>query len=86
MSGYLFDASSLSAYLSEQHTYHASAVAKIDAIPADSLKLVSIMSLGELDYGVRLAEHNASKRLEEYKERLNIIRQYAKLDLTLAVF
>lgn len=82
MDGYLFDASALSAYLNEDHIYHASATAKINALPSESLKLVSIITLAEIDYGVRLAERAGSKRLEEYRQRLDVIKRYAPLPLT----
>jgi predicted nucleic acid-binding protein len=80
--GYLFDASALSAYLNEDHTYHASASAKIDALPLDSLKLVSIITLAEIDYGIRSAELAGSPRLVEYRQRLEVIKRYAPLELT----
>jgi predicted nucleic acid-binding protein len=80
--GYLFDASALSAYLNEDHTYHASAAVKIDALPFDSLKLVSIITLAEIDYGIRSAERAGSTRLEQYRDRLDVIKRYAPLNLT----
>jgi tRNA(fMet)-specific endonuclease VapC len=80
--GYLFDTSALSAYLNEGHSFHASASARIDALPSDSLKLVSIITLAEIDYGIRLAERAGSARLVEYRERLEIIKRYAPLDMT----
>lgn len=82
MYGYLFDTSALSAYLNEDHLYHAAAVMKINALPSESLKFVSIVTLAELDYGIRSAERAGSKRLEEYRQRLDIVRRYAPLDLT----
>jgi predicted nucleic acid-binding protein len=80
--GYLFDASALSARLNEDHPHHASASAVIDGLPSEALKLVSIITLGEIDYGIRLAEQIGSKRLDEFRQRLDVIRRYTPLDLT----
>lgn len=82
MSGYLFDASALSAYLNEGHKFHATACDVINALPTGAAKFVSLITLGELEYGIRLAELNGSGRLTEYRERLETIRQYASLDIT----
>lgn len=82
MDGYLFDASALSARLNEDHVHHASASAVIDALPGESIKLVSVITLGEIDYGIRLAEQVGSKRLDEWRQRLDVIRQYDPLELT----
>src|SRR3546814_13298705 len=43
---------------------------------------VSIVSLGELEFGVRMAEAASSKRMIEFRERLKIAAQYAPLDMT----
>jgi predicted nucleic acid-binding protein len=80
--GYIFDTSSLSAYLNEDHPYHAVASSKIDELPSNSLKLVSIITIAEIDFGVRRAEEVGSSRLVEYRKRLEIIRRYAPLNLT----
>lgn len=82
MSGFLLDTSALSAYLNEDHPHHAAAVATIDGLPAEAAKFVSIITLAELDYGIRFAELQNSTHLPEYRARLAIIRQYASLDLT----
>ena len=82
MEGYLLDTSALSAYLNGNHPHHATAAAVIDGLPSNALKLVSIVSLAELDYGVRLAELAGSTHLVEYRQRLLSIRQYAPLPMT----
>ena len=82
MDAYLFDASALSARLNEDHVHHASASAVIEALPIESIKLVSVITLGEIDYGIRLAEQLGSKRLGEWRQRLDVIRRYKPLDLT----
>jgi tRNA(fMet)-specific endonuclease VapC len=80
--GYLFDASALSARLNEDHPYHASASAIIEGLPSDAIKLVSVITLAEIDYGIRLAEQLGSKRLDDFRQRLDVIRRYTPLDLT----
>jgi tRNA(fMet)-specific endonuclease VapC len=80
--GYLFDASALSAYLNEDHPYHLTTRERIDSIPADALRLVSMITVAEIDYGIRFAESSGSPRLKEYRDRLETIRLYALLDLT----
>ncbi len=82
MHGYLFDTSALSAYLNEQHPHHTSARERIDAIPTEALRLVSVVTVAEVDYGIRFAENAGSSRLDEYRQRLETIRRYALLDLT----
>lgn len=82
MSGYLLDTSALSAYLNEGHQHHAEAKSVVGGLPLDAAKLVSAVTLAEFDYGIRFAELQGSKRLAEYRQRLDVVRQYAPLDLT----
>ena len=82
MSGFLLDTSALSAYLNGVHPHHATAIAVIDALPTEAAKFVSVITLAELDYGIRFAELQNSSHLAEYRARLLVIRQYAPLDLT----
>lgn len=80
--GFLLDTSALSAYLNLDHPHHESTVRVINQLPEAAPKLVSIVTLAELDYGIRFAELAGSTRLEEYRQRLAIIRKYAPLDIT----
>jgi predicted nucleic acid-binding protein len=82
VSGYLLDTSALSAYLNDQHPNHAAALAIIGGLPLDAAKFVSVVTLAELDYGIRFAELQGSQRLAEYRQRLEVVRQYTSLDLT----
>jgi predicted nucleic acid-binding protein len=82
VAGYLFDTSALSAYLNPDHSNHGSAKIIVDGLSHDDSKFVSIVTLAELDFGIRLAELAGSNRLVEYRERLNIVRKYASLPLT----
>ena len=82
MSGYLLDTSALSAYLNEDHPHHEVAVSVIGGLPTGAAKFVSIVTLAELDFGIRLAELQGSQHLVAYKKRLEVVRAYASLDLT----
>ncbi len=82
MEGFLLDTSALSTYLNVDHQNHAGAAAAFAAISADAPVFVSIVSLGEFEFGVRLAEAASSKRMVEYRERLTVVGQYAPLDMT----
>jgi predicted nucleic acid-binding protein len=82
VSGYLLDTSALSAYLNEAHPHHVVAVSVVAGLPMEAVKLVSAVTLAELDYGIRLAELQGSQHLAEYRKRLDIVREYVSLDLT----
>jgi predicted nucleic acid-binding protein len=82
VSGYLLDNSALSAYLNEAHPHHAVAISVVGGLPTEAAKLVSAVTLAELDYGIRFAELQGSQHLAEYRKRLAVVRQYASLDLT----
>jgi predicted nucleic acid-binding protein len=82
VSGYLLDTSALSAYLNTGHPHHGMAISVVSCLPTESEKLVSTITLAELDYGIRIAELQGSSHLSEYKKRLDIVREYASLDLT----
>lgn len=80
--GFLLDTSALSAYLNPVHPHHGSAVNVIDELPSEAAKLVSIVTLGEFQYGIQFAEMAGSTRLKEYRDRLRIVRRYALLEIT----
>lgn len=82
MEGFLLDTSALSTYLNVDHQNHAGAVAAFASLSSDAPVFVSIVSLGEFEFGVRLAEAASSKRMIEYRERLKIVAAYAPLDIT----
>jgi len=82
VAGYLLDTSALSAYLNQDHPHHASAVGAINSLPSDAPKFVSAVTIGELQYGIRLAELAGSIHLTEYRARLTVIRKYALMPLT----
>lgn len=80
--GYLLDTSALSAYLTPGHKHHHSTSLIINDLPAGVVKTVSIVSVAEIDYGIKFAELAGSTRLEEYRKQLEIVRQYSRLDIT----
>jgi len=82
MSGYLVDTSSLSAYCLVTHSHHAAAVRVIDDLPVDAYRFVSVVTLAEIDYGVRRAESAQAAALNEMRQRLERIRQYARLEIS----
>jgi predicted nucleic acid-binding protein len=82
VSGYLLDASALSAYLNEAHQHHSVAASVVGGLPIAAAKLVSAVTLAELSYGIRLAELRGSRHLTEYRKRLDVVREYTSLDLT----
>ena len=82
MRGYLLDTSALSAYYYGQHQHHARAVALIDGLEADALLLVSVITIAELEYGIRLAEFHNSSHLPELRERVTRIKSHGQLPVT----
>lgn len=80
--GYLLDTSTLSAYLTPGHKHHKSTSEIINSLPDSKIQTVSIVSLAEIEYGIKFAEMAGSSRLEEYREQLEIVRRYSKLDIT----
>jgi predicted nucleic acid-binding protein len=82
VTGYLLDTTALSWYLNPLHHCHAAAASAINALPPNSPKLVAAPTLAELDYGGRLAEQVGSAYLGEFRERLEIVRQYTCLPIS----
>lgn len=82
MRGYLLDTCALSAYYNGQHPHHARAVALINGLEANALLLVSVISIAEIEYGIRLAEFQNSSHLPELRERAERIKGHAQLPVT----
>lgn len=82
MSGYLLDTTAISVYYNEDHVHYGRIRATIDALPSASLKLVSVVTLGEIEFGIRLAEQQAAQTLPQMRERLERIRQHGRLQIT----
>ncbi len=82
MTGYLLDTSVLSAYYHEQHPHHVITRAEIDRLPASAAQFVSPISLGEIEFGIQLAELQGAKALAELRDRLKRIGARARLPIT----
>lgn len=82
MSGYLIDTSVLSAYYRTTHPKHSPVTAKLDALPANALRLVSVVTLAEARYGLSLAERTLGTVLPELRERIERIATHAHLDIS----
>lgn len=82
MRGYLLDTNALSAYYNETHPHHEITRSKVDALDKGAPQLVSVISLGEIEFGIRLAEYEGSTHLPEMHLRLECIRQHARLDVS----
>ena len=82
MRGYLLDTNALSAYYNETHPAHEAIRSAIDALDKEAPLLVSVISLGEIEFGIRLAEYEGSAHLTELRDRLDRIRQHARLEVS----
>lgn len=82
MPGYLLDTSVLSAYYYEQHTHHHVAKTEIDRLPPAASQFVSPISLAEIEFGIQLAELQGANTLVELRDRLERIREHARLPIT----
>lgn len=82
MPGYLFDTSALSQYMNPNHRHHSTAKLRIDAIEVDAFRLLSPITLAEIDFGIRMAEADGRPRLHEFRERFQRITHYPVLDIT----
>lgn len=79
---YLLDTNILSAYYHLEHPNYEAAKATINGLDRTGHLLVSVVTMAEIDYGVRLAHAKNSKFIEEMRERAEIIRKRAKLPVT----
>ena len=82
MRGYLLDTSVLSTYYHEQHKHHAITKAELDRLPSATPQFVSVISLAEIEFGIRLAELQGAKTLAELRDRLERIRAHARMPIT----
>lgn len=82
MGGVLIDTSVLSALYHEDHCDHEKAKALTVEIEPDDIAFVSVITMAEIDYGVRLAEQHKSKHVADMRDRADKIREHARLDVT----
>ena len=83
MKGYLFDTCAVSSLLNPAHPDHAAATAAAANLPDDALQFVSIVTIAEMEFGLRMAEHANSLHLAQFRARIESMkRTYRVLDLT----
>lgn len=82
MTGYLLDTSAISAYYFDQHPNHARCVAAINGLEANALRIVSVVTLAEIEFGIQLAEAENAVNLPEMRDRATKIRAHARLEIS----
>ncbi len=82
MKAYLFDTCAVSSLLNPSHKHHAAAKAVVAGLPNNALQFVSIVTMGELEFGLKMAEQASSAHLAHFRSRIEAIRAYPLLDLT----
>ena len=82
MNGYLFDTCAISSLLNTSHQHHAAATAAVAALDPNALQFVSIVTIGEMEFGLKMAEQANSAFLAQFRARIAVIKTYPILDLT----
>lgn len=82
MKGYLLDTCALSNLLNSAHPHHRAISTVVSRLPNDALQFVSIVTIGEMEFGLRLAELASSAHLPQFRSRIKTIKSYPVLDLT----
>lgn len=82
MKGYLFDTCAASALLNDLHKHHAAAKAAVASLPQDAVKFISVVTIGEMEFGLKMAEQVKSVHIAHFRSRIQAIRRYPILDLT----
>lgn len=83
MAGYLLDTCALSAFYFAEHKFHDLAKQLFDQFREDDNQFVSVITMAEIDFGVLLAEKTGTAHIVEMKERADLIRQHAGLEIGL---
>lgn len=81
MPGYIYDTSVLSALLDDEHQRHADITRAIASLPEDASHFVSVISLAELTFGVRMSEAFSPSRLPALEQMLIDVRDYGVLEV-----
>jgi tRNA(fMet)-specific endonuclease VapC len=79
---YLVDTSILSAYLDAKHTAYGTTRLSVDALPAESPRYVSVVTLGELSFGAELPLALGKGDSPSLRTIIADARAYAILDLS----
>ena len=82
MDGYLLDTSVLSAMLDPRHFNHEQAQQLISSLPIGAPKYVSVVTLGELEFGKLLAESIAQTPLPNLAAVLDEAKKFPPLGIT----
>jgi predicted nucleic acid-binding protein len=82
MEGYLLDTCAVSAYLSPTRPNHAIVRDRIDTLEAESLKYVSVITLGELVYGAQLSANSEGVDIASFEDLIMEARKYPLLSVT----
>jgi predicted nucleic acid-binding protein len=80
--GYLFDTCAISSLLNPAHRHHGAVSAVVAGLPNDALRFVSIVTIGEMEFGLKMAENANSIYLPQFRSRITTIKSYPILDLT----
>lgn len=82
MGGFLVDTSVLSGYYHVEHPKNAIAKQLIDRVGKSDHLFVSVVTMAEIDYGVRMAGLLGCESADKMAERADIIRNHAPLGVT----
>ena len=82
MSGYVFDTSALSPMLDSSHSRHGDVRAAVMDLEPESTSFISVITLAELGFGVRLAETASGSASPRLQQALTKASTYAVLELT----
>jgi len=56
MKGFLFDTCAVSSLLNPEHKHHVAAKAVVASLPQGALQFVSPITIGEMEFGLKMAE------------------------------
>lgn len=83
MKGFLFDTCAVSSLLNPIHKHHVAAKAVVANLPQGALQFVSPITIGEMEFGLKMAEQARSAYLAEFRARIESIKKsYRVLELT----
>ena len=83
MKGCLFDTCAVSTLLNPSHKHHAAAKAVLAGLPNGALQFVSIVTIGEMEFGLKMAEQANSAHLVQFRSRIETVKKaYRILDMT----
>lgn len=64
------------------HQHHAAAKEVVANLANRALQFVSIVTIGEMEFGLKMAEHANSVHLPQFRARIEAIKVYPVLDMT----